>query len=172
MEKKYPFFFRSTVTLLGLMLFVYMLYVLKSIMIPLAFAVMIAILLNPLVNILTHKKINRIVAIFIALLLMMLFVGGVMYFISSQVAKFSENMSVLEERFSALFHSLQLWLQQNFSLTLTRQRRLLSEASSSLQPLIGQTLGTILGIFSVVFLLPIYIFLMLFYKTLILNFLL
>ena len=30
MEKKYPFFFRSTVTLFGIMLFIYMLYVLRG----------------------------------------------------------------------------------------------------------------------------------------------
>lgn len=171
MEKKYPFFFRSTVTLFGIMLFIYMLYVLRGIMVPLAFALMIAILLNPLVNILTKKRINRILAIIISLLAAILFVVGLMYFISSQLAKFSENMPMLEQKFSTLFHSLQVWLQQTFSLSLEKQSQLISEAGSSLKPLIGQTLGTLLGAFSVVFLLPIYIFLLLYYKTLMLNFL-
>jgi predicted PurR-regulated permease PerM len=170
-QKKYPFFFSSTVTLFGVMLFVFVLYELRSILVPLAFAVMIAILLNPLVNILTRKKINRIVAIFISLLASILFVAGLLYFLSSQVARFSENMPILEQKFSSLFHSLQLWLQNNFSLSLSKQKQLISEAGNSLKPLIGQTLGTLLGVFSVVFLLPIYIFLMLYYKTLILNFL-
>ena len=34
----------------------------------------------------------------------------------------------------------------------------------------GKTLGTVLGLFAVVFILPVYLFLFLFYKTLILNF--
>jgi len=171
MQKKYPFFLRSTVTLFGIMLFVFMLFELRSILVPLAFALMIAILLNPFVNILLKKKINRIVAISISLLVAILFVAGVLYFISSQVVKFSNNMPLLEKKFSILFHNLQLWLQNNYSLSLEKQSQMLSEAATSLKPLIGQTLGTVLGTLSMVVLLPIYIFLMLFYKTLILNFL-
>ena len=171
MEKKYPFFFRSTVTLFGIILFVYILYVLRSIMIPFAFALIIAILLNPLVNILVREKINKIVAISISLLGAIVFVAGLMFFISSQIVKFSDNMPVLEQKFSQLFSNLQLWLQNTYSLSLAKQSQLISEAANSLKPLIGQTLGTLLGTLSVVILLPIYIFLILFYKTLIVNFL-
>lgn len=171
MQKKYPFFFRSTVSLFGVILFVFVLYEVRDIVIPIAFAIMIAILLNPLVNILTRKKINRIVAILISILATILFVAGLLYFISSQIAGFSDNMSILGQKFSSLFHNLQLWLQSTFSLSLSKQKQLLSEAGNSLKPLIEQTLGTLVGIFSVVFLLPIYIFLMLYYKTLMLNFL-
>ncbi len=171
MEKKYPFYIRATVTLFGIMLFIYLLYVLKGILIPLAFAAMIAILLNPFVNWLRQKKIPNIVAIAIALLCTILAVAGVMVFISSQIVRFTENMPVLQQKFSDLFHHFQLWLQQNYSLSLEKQQQLISQAGASLKPLIGQTLGTVLGAVSVIVLLPIYIFLLLFYKTLILNFL-
>jgi predicted PurR-regulated permease PerM len=171
MEKKYPFYFRSTVTLFGIVIFVYVLYILQSILIPLAFSLMIAILLNPFVNKLRQKKIPKVPAILIALLLTILFVAGLMVFISSQIMKFSDNMTILEQKFSELFRHLQFWLQDNYSLSMNKQKQLLSEAGNSLKPLIGQTLGTVIGTVSVIILLPIYIFLMLFYKTLILNFL-
>ncbi|KAA9036630.1 AI-2E family transporter [Ginsengibacter hankyongi] len=171
MEKKYPFYFRSTVTLFGIMLFVYMLFVLKSILIPLAFAMMIAILLNPLVNKLQQKKIPKVISIVIALVVALLFVAGLMFFVSSQVAKLSSNMSALELKFSELFRNLQLWFQQHYSLSLAKQKELLAQAGDNLKPLITQTLGTVLGTLSVIVLLPVYIFLILFYKTLILNFL-
>jgi predicted PurR-regulated permease PerM len=171
MEKKYPFFLRSSITLFGVILFVYMVYMLRSILVPLAFALMISILLNPLVSFLVRKKISRILAIAISLLLAILFVAGVMYFISSQMVKFSDNMPLLEKKFSDIFHSLQLWLQRNYSLSLAKQSELISQAGNNLKPLIGQTLGTVLGVLSMVVLLPIYIFLILYYKTLFLNFL-
>lgn len=171
MEKKYPFYIRSTVSLFGIMLFVCLLFVIKSILIPLAFALMISILLNPLVNKLQQKKIPKIPSIAISLLLAMLFVAGVMFFISSQMVKFSDNMPMLEKKFSELFGSLQRWLQQNYSFTVAKQNQMLTEAGNSLKPLIAQTLGTVLGTLSVIFLLPVYIFLILFYKNLILNFL-
>ena len=171
MQKKYPFFFRSTVTLFGIMLFVYMLFVLRSILVPLAFALMIAILLNPFVNLVNKKGVNRVVSIVLGLLITILFVAGVCYFLSSQIVKFSDNLPELQKKFTTLFHNLQIWLQNNYSLPLYKQRQYITELGESLKPLIGQTLGTVLGTLSVVFLLPIYIFLMLFYKTLILDFL-
>ncbi|MEP6583438.1 MAG: AI-2E family transporter [Ginsengibacter sp.] len=171
MEKKYPFYFRSTVTLFGLMLFVYLLYVLKAILVPVAFATMIAILLNPFVNWLRKKRIPNVLSIIIAILITVLFIAGIMVFISSQVVKFSDNMPALQQKFSELFHNFQLWLQANYSLTLQKQQQLLADAGNNLKPLIGQTLGTVVGTVSIIVLLPIYIFLMLFYKTLILNFL-
>ena len=171
MEKKFPFYFRSTITLFGIILFVFVLYTVRGIMVPLAFALMISILLNPLVNKLQQKKINRIAAIAIALLAAMILIAGLMVFISSQIAGFTENMPVLQQKFSEMFHQLQLWLQRNYSLSLSKQSELISETGESLKPLIGQTLGSVLGALSVIVLLPIYIFLMLFYKTLILNFL-
>jgi predicted PurR-regulated permease PerM len=171
MEKKYPFFLRSTVTLLGIILFVFVLHTLRAILVPIAFALMIAILLNPFVNFLINKKINKIVAICISLILVVVFVAGLMIFISSQIGKFTQNMPALQQKFSQLFHNLQIWLQNNYSLPLSRQKELIGEAGNSLKPLIGQTLGSVLGTLSVIVLVPIYIFLMLFYKTLILNFL-
>lgn len=171
MEKQYPFFLRSTVTLLGIILFVFVLNILRGIMIPLAFAIMIAILLNPFVNILIKKKVNKIIAISVSLLLVIICIAALMIFISSQIGKFTHNMPALQQKFSQLFHNLQIWLQNNYSLPLSRQRELIGEAGNSLKPLIGQTLGSVLGTLSVIVLVPIYIFLMLFYKTLILNFL-
>lgn len=171
MEKKYPFFFRSTVTLFGIILFVFVLNILRGIMIPIAFALMIAILLNPFVNFLVNRKVNKIVAISISLILIIVCIAALMIFISSQIGKFTQNMPVLEQKFSQIFHNLQIWLQNNYSLPLSRQKELIAEAGNSLKPFIGQTLGTVLGTLSVIVLVPIYIFLMLFYKTLILNFL-
>jgi len=171
MEKKYPFFIRSTVSLFGIMLFIAMLFILRDIMVPLAFAFMIAILLNPLVNFLVNKKISKVVAIAISLLLAMLFVAGIMYFISSQLARFSDNWPELKKRFSEIFRNLQIWLQNNYSLTTAKQDQLIKKAGEGLQPFIGDTLMNVFGAFSVVFLLPVYTFLALFYKNLIVDFL-
>ncbi len=48
---------------------------------------------------------------------------------------------------------------------------MINEALASGQSMLGKTVGTVLGTMAVVFLLPVYIFFMLLYKTLILNFL-
>ncbi len=170
MEKKYPFYFRATVTLFGVIIFCYILYILRAILVPLAFAGMIAILLNPLVTWLRKKRIPQIAAILIALLLAIVLVAGVMAFISSQIVKFSDNWPILKARFADMFIHFQYWLEHNYSLTFEKQKQLIADAGSNLKPLVTQTLGTVLGTVTIMVLLPIYIFLMLFYKKLLLNF--
>ncbi|CAN5392924.1 AI-2E family transporter [soil metagenome] len=171
MEKKYPFYLRTTVTLFGIILFVYILYVMRAMLVPLAFSAMIAILLNPFVNKLRARKVPQIPAILIALFAAILLVAGVMVFVSSQMVKFSENLPLLQARFADLFTHFQYWLEHNYSLTFEKQQQLIAEAGKNLKPLVTQTLGTVLGTVTVIVLLPIYIFLMLYYKKLILNFL-
>ena len=171
MGSKYPFYFRATVILFGMVLFVYLLFMLRGILVPLAFAVMISILLNPLVSKLEQKKIPKVIAIIISLVIATVFLAGIMIFISSQIVTFSENKAVLQQRFSDLFSHFQLWLQRHYSFPLAKQKQWISEASNNLKPLLASTLGTALDTLSVIVLLPVYVFLVLYYKTLILNFL-
>ncbi|RYZ17947.1 MAG: AI-2E family transporter, partial [Chitinophagaceae bacterium] len=70
-----------------------------------------------------------------------------------------------------LTSNLQVWMQQKFGLSLQKQANLINEAANNSKALIGGTLTTVLGTLGVLLLLPVYVFLFLFYKTLILNFL-
>ena len=76
MIKKYPFYLKSTVVLFGLILFVYVVFNLKSILIPLSFAILLAVLLNPLVNIFQKWRIPKIAAITAAILLALILIIG------------------------------------------------------------------------------------------------
>src|ERR1700712_3165337 len=90
-EKEYPFYLKSTVILFGLILLVYIFSVLGNILVPLAFAAFLAILLNPLVNKLLAWKVPKILAIIGSLLLAVLFIAALFYFLSTQIAQFSES---------------------------------------------------------------------------------
>jgi len=169
--KQYPFYFKTTVILFGLVLFVYSLSMLSSILIPFSFALIIAILLNPLVNKFQRNGVGKIFAIIFSMLLALLVFGGIMYFISSQVMGFSENFPVLKEKFFELSKQLQAWVQANFGISIAKQVALINEALNSSKGLVGQTVGTALTTLMLIFILPVYIFLLLFYKTLLLNFL-
>lgn len=169
--KQYPFYIKSTVVLLGLVLLVFALLNLRGILVPFSFALIFSILLNPLVNRFRRRGIKHVIAIVLAMLIALLVFGGVMYFLSTQIMGFGENFPILKEKFGSLLAQLQQWVQATFGMSIAKQVQLLNEAFSSSRALVGQTLGTALGVLSVVFILPVYIFLLLFYKTLILNFL-
>ena len=169
--KQYPFFIKSTVILFGIILLVYSLINLRDILVPVAFAVIISILLNPLVNRFKRAGISNVFSIILAMLIALAVFCGILYFLSSQIIGFGDNLPALKEKFSSLLHQLQQWLDARFGMSIDKQVKLVNEAANNSKEMLGKTVGTALGTLAVVFLLPVYVFLLLFYKTLILNFL-
>lgn len=169
--KQYPFYLKATVILFGLCLTVLVLYMLADFLVPMAFAVLLAILLNPLYNRLRRWKIPKVLAIALTLITMVAFVFGVLYFLSSQIIQFGDSLPALKAKGGQMVIEAEHWIETTFGLTIEKQMQLLNEAANNNKALVGQTIGSLFGLFSVLFLLPVYIFLLLFYKELILNFL-
>lgn len=170
MIKEYPFYIKVPVILLGLVIAVFMLWILRDILVPLAFATLIAILLNPLSNRI-ERKLPKIVAILISMTIALVIVCGVMYFLSSQMVHFFDDLDAIKLRLNNLVKDIQGWVRSSFGLSVNKQDKMVNEVANSSKGMIGQTLSGVIGILSVVFLIPVYVFLMMLYKTLILNFL-
>ena len=168
--KQYPFYMKSTIIIFGLVLVSYSLLNLRDILAPIAFSLIVAILLNPLVNKLQKKKIGKILAISIALLIALLFVVGLFYFISAQMMKFGDNLPQLKAKFNEHFLQIQNWVAAKFNIPVAEQQKSITEGLNSSKALVGKTLGNALGIVGFFVLVPIYVFLLLYYKTLLLNF--
>jgi predicted PurR-regulated permease PerM len=168
-EKEHPFYIKSTVILLGLVLLAYSLSCLRGILTPIAFAVILAILLNPLVNRFIKLKIRRIAAIIFVMLIALCLFSAILYFLSSQIIGFSDNLPLLQEKFDNLLSRLQQWLQAEFGLALETQVKLIKDGlySSKTMAIFGGALDTL----GILLLVPVYVFLFLFYKDRILNFL-
>ena len=170
-EKQYPFYFKSTVVLLGLVITTFILLTLRDLLVPFAFSLIIAVLLNPLVNRFNQYGLKKPLSISLAMIIALAAFGGILYFLSSQIVGFGENFGLLKQKFSSILSGLQQWVQAKFGMAINKQVQLINEALDSSKSLVGQTIGTALGTLTVVFIVPVYIFLLLFYKTLILNFL-
>ncbi|MEO6168555.1 MAG: AI-2E family transporter [Chitinophagales bacterium] len=169
-----PFYAKITTILFGLVVFTFILYVGRDILVPLIYATIFAILLNPLVNFLDSKGVNRILAIFISLLFGMLCAGLVMYFVSSQISRFSSEFPQLKEKFNIFFSEIIRWVSGTFNISKSTIDQWVTDTRTGIvensQAVLGKTLLTLSGILVLVFLLPVYIFMILFYKTLVLQF--
>lgn len=171
-EREYPIYIKAPVTLLGLVLIFYIFHVLAGVLVPLAFSLLIAILLNPLFSRL-DRRMNRIVALLITLLIATVFFIGLIYFLSTRVASFGQDLPLIKQKILLLLSQLEVWFESQLGFSMTRQidavkKSLDGEGSSAM---LTNTLGTVIGVLGVLFLLPIYVFLLLFYKPLILDFL-
>jgi predicted PurR-regulated permease PerM len=169
-RQTYPFYIKAPMVVIGIYLFFYILFLLQDILVPFAFAGLIAILLNPVYNRLQKWKINKIVAISLTILLAVLVVAIVLLFLSSQIVQFGDMIPQLKAKTLSLLHEVQTWLSERFGISTQKQINMLNEAMNSSKAYIGSTLNTVFGMLSFFVLIPLYIFLLLFYKPLILNF--
>jgi predicted PurR-regulated permease PerM len=166
----YPFYIKATVTLIGLYYLVSILNLLSGILVPFAFAILFAILLNPLYNRLLRLKLPRPLAVLLTLLVGIGFTVLIGYLLSSQVAQFGKSFPVLKERFGQMTDSLENWISVQFGVSIQKQILFVKNAINSSQAAIGSIIGTVFGTLSLMLIIPIYIFMLLLYKNLILNF--
>ncbi|HWJ91136.1 MAG TPA: AI-2E family transporter [Flavisolibacter sp.] len=166
----YPFYIKAPAILLALVLIVFILYILAAILIPLAFAILIAILLNPL-YVRLETVMPKMPAIILSILMGILLLAGLFYFLSTQISGFVDSIPLLQKKITILLNQLQVWAKDHFGINLQQQIASLKNASTGGGSMLTNTVGTILGTLGVVFLIPIYIFMLLFYKPLILDFL-
>ena len=168
--KEYPFYLRATVILFGLVLFSYAMANLKGILIPFCFSVFLAMLLNPLEARLEKWKIPKVGAISLSILMSIIVIAAVWYFLATQMMHFKDQMPLLQKRFSETLAHLQKFLTEKFDISLAKQNQLIAEGQANLKPLIAETVGTVLGTITTATLLPVYTFLLLYYKQLLVNF--
>jgi len=168
-SKEYPFYLQATVILFGLVLTTYILFTLGDILVPFSFAILFAILLNPLCTWL-QRKLSKVFAVILTLLIAILVLGSILFFLTSQIAQFGQELPTLKLKFESIVDVLGQFIQQHFGLTIAKQSALIKQAMNSSPALIGQTLGSVIGSISVIVIIPVYVFLMLYYKTLIVNF--
>ena len=173
-ELKLPFYSKVTILLVGLIALLAILFIAKSIIIPIVFSVIIAIVLHPAVNFLVRLKFNRVLAIVIIMLMTFLVIAGFGVVLISQATRFSESWPILVEKFTALlnqniadaadyFHKD----PQKIHEWITKMQ---GEIISSSTAAIGQTLMLLGNVLIVLLLIPFYVFMILFYQPILLEF--
>lgn len=167
-----PFYKKLAFNLLSLSLMGMILYVGQSILMPLFFSMLLATLLLPLVMYLENRKIYRIVAILLSLLLSTITLAGVIYFLSSQIAGFFEDFDVIKERLSEVFNSVQSWVGKHLNIAIRDPKELIENTRERVEAgkIVGQTVVSLTSFMSYMFLIPVYTFLLLYYKDLIKQF--
>ncbi len=173
-EVKFPFYAKVAIFLVGTIALFTILYIGKSIIVPLVFATVIAIMLNPVVDFLVRFKINRVIAIAIVMLFTFLIIFAFISLIISQVSRFSESWPILVDKFTSLINQTITDGADYFNRDPQKIHEWIaktqSEIISTSTAAIGQTLVIVGSGLVVLFLLPVYIFLILFYQPLILDF--
>jgi len=173
-EYNLPFYAKLTIFLIGFFAFITILYIAQSIIIPIVFAIIISILLHPVVHFFARRKINRLFAIIITMVLAFIVIaafGGLMF---SQASRFSESWPLLVEKFTMIINQTITWASGYFDINPTKIHAWMTKTEADLISFgyssIGHTLVTVGSGLLAIVLIPVYVFMILFYEPLLLDF--
>lgn len=169
-----PFYARIALILTGLYLLVMILFIAKSIIVPIIFSAIFAMLLSPVVSFFIRHKINRIVAITFTMVPAILLGAGISFWLISELSMFSESFPVLLKKLNVTMNYGIHWVSGNFNIPEKNitdwvgktQKELISNSTSAISYAVV-TMGNVLVI---IFLIPVYVFMILYYQPLIIEF--
>lgn len=167
-----PVSVKASIVLIGLIAFFTVLYIAKGIIVPLIFATIIAIVLHPIVNLFVRNRINRIFAIIITLFLTFLIIASLGVLLFSQASRFTESLPKLVDKFTEILNHTIIWISGHFNLSNREITKWITttknEVIGSLE--IGQTIANVGSTVAFLFLIPVYVFMILFYQPLLIEF--
>lgn len=173
-DLKLPFYAKATLMVVGIYFFISMMYIGRNILIPILFAIIISIVLHPLENYLIRLKINRIISIAITLTIAVLIVTGLGIFIILQISRFTNTLPELIARFDEYLTDTIYWISGFFEINTQKINDWIELTKSNLfnksAPAIGQTLLTIGNLFVLMLLIPVYIFMIMYYEPILIEF--
>lgn len=169
-ELNLPLYAKASLLCIGAVAFTAILYLAQNIIVPLIFATIIAILLSPVVTFLVKHRVNRIVAIIATLLLAFTIIIVFGALLISQAVRFSESWPLLVDRFTEVMNQSISWFSGYFDINSgnihewgTKTKGELMNISSAE---IGKTIMMAGNLAIIVFIIPVYIFLILYYRPL------
>ncbi|MBK9389277.1 MAG: AI-2E family transporter [Bacteroidetes bacterium] len=171
---KIPFYLKATFLVIGALGTIYMLYITRTIILPLIFALIIAVVLHPAVALMLRFRINRIAAIIIILLLAILAITAIGSFLISQIIRLSDTWPDIVEKFNSYLNEIITWASGYFDIKPQKILSWIAKTKSEFINTSGSVIGNTLinvgnGVF-VILLIPVYVFMILFYQPLLMEF--
>ncbi|OWY21166.1 AI-2E family transporter [Sphingobacteriales bacterium UPWRP_1] len=179
--KNYPVFQniarlnRLTNALVGLLAFFTLLYLGRSLLIPLTASAILSLAIYPPVAFL-ERKMHRGIAILLVLFLIICALSAIVTLIALQISSFVKDLPLLGQKIADLLLSVQDFVDNTLQIDPERQFSLLRDNIMSFFNtginIVGTTINITSGILFYLFMMPVYIFFMIYYHEIWSNFLL
>lgn len=149
----------------------------SSVIIPVIFAILLGIVLRPVEKFFnTRLKIPRVFAILLTIFLFILIISGLIFFITFQLTHFMNDLPELKKNLQFHYIRIQVWVLQNLGIEYSTQQGYVdsatSQATSNSSAIAQRTMSSLAGLFTAAVIVPVLLFLVMFYRVLFLNFLL
>ncbi len=171
-----PFYIKLACVLFSLIAIGYLVIIAKEILSPIIFSCLFSILLLPVAQFFEFKlRFSRSAAAMVSVILLLIFIGAVIYVIGSQIADLAKEWPDFQAQIKRSLWEFRGWVQDNFHVTRGKQLRVVNTATDKvLSPdtaTVGATVLSVSGMLLFLVFTFIYSFLFLLYRSLIMKFL-
>jgi len=129
---KFPFYARLALTLFAVALILVFMWFGKSLLVPLFFSFLVAILLHPAALFFERKRFPRPLAAVTTLIIFMILVLGLFYFFSHQVVRLSRDLPSLQAKVLEKWEDIQAWISDKYHITNTEQVAYMNKSAAGI----------------------------------------
>jgi len=154
--------------LISITVIIYWLSMLQAILVPFLISIILSILLFPVCAWLESKKVGRVLAITLTLILFICIIGLIIYLASTQIAGFSEMIPQLMRKLELAYDNILKWTAAKFNMSVEKQTNQVDNYTDKLISNGGTVVGTALTVTSTMLgnlsIMPVYMFFLLLYR--------
>lgn len=164
---------KAVFILLFLFLFFASLHYAKPFLVPLTIAGLLSMLLLPVAKKLENKGVNKVLAVLCSVLILVVFLGGVIALLSWQVSNMAKDAPQIEKNITQQLTQLKTFVASTFGISPAEQQKMLQKQQSysgQMSSNFSMVLSTIFGLLTDTLLVLIYMFLFLYFRTHLKNF--
>lgn len=155
------------VMLIASLIIVFLIFA-KELLVPIALAAFLAVLFRGLSNRMEKRGMRRWVSALLSVLILLSSVGLLLFLLSWQLAGWMENVTEMQKRFSVKLTEFRDWIQQMAGIDHAEQKEIAAAQAKGASNEAGGMAAfalTALGVLLDVFLIVVYTYLLLFYRS-------
>ena len=142
------------------------LYIAKPVLVPLSFALVLAMLLIPLSRRMEKAGVNRAVAVIASILLLLLTIAVVIGLLSWQLSSLMDDINNIGQRFESMVRKVQQFISAHTGINRSQQNEMVEQVNKEGSgSLISQISSIIMGGLVNVILVLVYIFLLMYFRN-------
>lgn len=172
---QYPFYERLSLVLISIIIFGYLIILGKEVLDPLVFGFLFAILLFPIARVLEKKlHMPRAISSLVSILLLLGFVGGILYLVGSQISNLANDWPMLKGQVAQSLNDLSDWIQSAFHINANKQMSYVHDTTKKIMAsgsgVVGETFGAISSLLLFYVFILIFTFFILLYRSNLMRF--
>ena len=146
-------------------------YIAKPVLVPLVFALVLAMLLTPLSRKLEKTGLNKAIAVLCCIIILITAFAVIIGLLSWQLSTLLDDVEEIKQRFSALIKQLQTFIRAHTGMNTSEQKEAVKEAGkSSSAGFFGQMTSAIMGALVNIILVLVYTFLIIYFRSHLMQF--